>query len=105
KLMNKYINRELSWIEFNRRVLQEAEDITNPLFERVKFLAIVSSNLDEFVSVRVAGIQDQIKLGHTKEDFTGYTPLALSKRLNKRIKEMVQAQYRVYRELLRSLNK
>ena len=92
-------------MEFNRRVLQEAEDSSNPLLERVKFLAIVSSNLDEFVSVRVAGIIDQIKLGHTKEDFTGYTPLALSKRVHKRIKEMVQDQYRVYRDILRSLNK
>lgn len=103
--MNKYINRELSWIEFNRRVLQEAEDSTNPLLERVKFLGIVSSNLDEFVSVRVAGIQDQVKLGHTKEDFTGYTPSGLSKRVNKKIKEMVHDQYRVYRDILKSLNK
>lgn len=105
KLMNKYINRELSWIEFNRRVLQEAEDSNNPLLERVKFLGIVSSNLDEFVSVRVAGIQDQVKLGHTREDFTGYTPSSLSKRVNKKIKEMVQDQYRIYREILKTLNK
>ncbi|GJM81605.1 hypothetical protein HMSSN139_41010 [Paenibacillus sp. HMSSN-139] len=69
----RYLNRDLSWVEFNRRVLQEAKDSGTPLLERAKFLSIVSSNLDEFMSVRVAGIQDQIRAGYTKKDFTGYT--------------------------------
>lgn len=100
-----YLNRDLSWIEFNRRVLNEAQDPENPLMERVRFLAIVSSNLDEFISVRVAGIQDQIRAGYTKKDFTGYTPSGLYKRLIKRVNKIVSDQYRIFRDISRSLNK
>jgi polyphosphate kinase len=101
----KYVNRDLSWIEFNNRVLAEAQDPDNPLLERAKFLAIVSSNLDEFMSVRVAGIQDQMKAGYTKKDFTGYTPAGLWKRILKRVSQMVADQYRTYREVLRGLSR
>jgi polyphosphate kinase len=69
-----YLNRELSWIEFNRRVLQEALDNRNPLLERVKFLAIYSSNLDEFFMIRVSGIKQQIGAGVLKPSPDGLTP-------------------------------
>lgn len=101
----RYLNRDLSWVEFNRRVLQEAKDSGTPLLERAKFLSIVSSNLDEFMSVRVAGIQDQIRAGYTKKDFTGYTPAGLYRRLILRISAMIAEQYRTYRELSRQLAK
>ncbi|BBI34984.1 polyphosphate kinase 1 [Cohnella abietis] len=100
-----YINRDLSWLEFNRRVLEEAEDPGTPLLERFQFLSIVQSNLDEFMSVRVAGLQAQSRAGYTKTDFTGYTPQGLIKRLMKRTTRMVREQYRSYRELIRILGK
>ncbi|UQZ83134.1 Polyphosphate kinase [Paenibacillus konkukensis] len=102
---NDYLNRDLSWIEFNWRVLEEAQDPETPLLERMKFLAIVSSNLDEFMSVRVAGVKDQIKAGYVKKDFTGYTPAGLFKRVMKRASKMVSEQYKTYRELTRQLSK
>ncbi|CAM4188849.1 polyphosphate kinase [Paenibacillus endophyticus] len=105
KLLSNYVNRDLSWIEFNRRVLQEAQDPNNPLLERAKFLAIVTSNLDEFMSVRVAGIQMQMRAGLSKTDFTGYTPSGLWKRLIKRATQMVNDQYRTYREVFRGLSR
>ncbi len=60
---NRFFNREESWLLFNQRVLEEAEDTTNPLLERVKFLAITASNLDEFIEIRVAGYLQQLEDG------------------------------------------
>lgn len=100
-----YLNRDLSWLAFNRRVLEEAQDDTTPLLERIKFLSIVSSNLDEFMSVRVAGIQDQVKARYTKKDFTGYPPQVLLQKILKRSSQMVREQYRTYREFIRLLAK
>lgn len=102
---NPYINRDLSWIEFNRRVLEEAEDASTPLLERLQFLAITASNLDEFISVRVAGLKDQSRAGMNKTDFSGYTPQGLLKRIMKRLDRFSRDQYRAYRDLMRLLSR
>jgi polyphosphate kinase len=71
-----YLNRELSWLEFNRRVLHEAVDSRTPLLERLKFLSIFSSNLDEFFQVRVAGLKQQVAAGFVERTADGMTPEA-----------------------------
>lgn len=88
-----YINRELSWLEFNERVLEEAFDKTNPILERFKFLAITASNMDEFFMVRVAGLMEQVYAGRTKKDIAGLTPASQLERISKRTHEMVTRQY------------
>jgi len=88
-----YLNRELSWLEFNDRVLDEARDKTNPLLERIKFLAITSSNLDEFFMIRVASLKDQVKAGYTKIDISGLTPKQQLKQISVRTHIMVEKQY------------
>ena len=91
----RYVNRDVSWLEFNGRVLEEAEDETNPLLERVKFLSIVSSNLDEFMMVRVSGIRSQLSGAEQPVDETldGSSPQYLFKRIHERNHELVGRQY------------
>lgn len=99
-----YNNRELSWLAFNERVLEEAEDIHNPLLERLKFLAIFSSNLDEFFMVRVAGLQDQVRAGfHKPENKSGFTPTEQLTRIAERTQALVKRQTEVYNHLMQNL--
>lgn len=90
---SKYFNRELSWLEFNERVLEEAFDKTNPLLERLKFLAISASNLDEFFMIRVASIMNQIEIGYRDRDPSGMTPKEQIKAISARVHDMVARQY------------
>ena len=101
-----YVNRELSWIKFNERVLSEARDKTLPLFERLKFLSITSSNLDEFYMVRVASLKDQVHAKYTKADISGLTPREQLRSISEKTHELVQVQYSTYnRSLLPTLKK
>src|SRR2546425_10884556 len=92
-----YLNRELSWLEFNARVLEEAADPSNPLLERLKFLAIFSSNLDEFFEIRVAGLQQQVYAGVEPQDYgaDGLAPAEQLAAIDRRAHELVAAQYRI----------
>jgi polyphosphate kinase len=85
-----YLNRELSWLEFNRRVLQEALDPRTPLLERLKFLAIFSSNLDEFFQVRVAGLKQQASAGIVERTADGMTPEDQLSAISRSVREMVR---------------
>src|SRR6185436_13899 len=89
-----YINRELSWLEFNARVLEEARDASNPMLERLKFAAIFSSNLDEFFEVRVAGLQQQLYAGLEPQDYAvdGLDPAQQLAVVEKRAHELVAEQ-------------
>lgn len=88
-----FINRELSWLAFNERVLEEAYEHENPMLERVKFLAITASNLDEFFMVRVAGIREQARVGLRKTTPDGMTPAEQLKEISVRAHEFVKKQY------------
>lgn len=91
-----YVNRELSWIEFNYRVLSEARDKNLPLFERLKFLSITSSNLDEFFMVRVASLKDLVHANYSKTDIAGLTAGEQLEKISKKAHELVNVQYSTY---------
>ena len=97
---NLYINRERSWLDFNYRVLEEAYDKTNMIMDRLKFLAITASNLDEFFMVRIAGLMDQVNVGYNKKGLDGKTPTEQLAEINTITQEMMKRQYNC---LLKSL--
>lgn len=88
-----YTNRELSWLDFNYRILDEARDKTNPLFERLKFLSITASNLDEFFMVRVASLMDMVHAKVNKPDLAGLTPAQQLEQVEQKCHELIDKQY------------
>ena len=99
-----YVNRELSWLEFDHRILEEARDKTLPLFERLKFLSITASNLDEFFMVRVASLKDMVHAGYVKPDLAGLKPEEQLRKIEEKTHELVSLQYSTYnRSLLPAL--
>jgi polyphosphate kinase len=95
-----FFNRHFSWLQFNERVLEEAYDSSNPILERVKFLAITASNLDEFVEVRVAGLMQQVEHGNREPGPDGRAPQEVLSELSERIQTFVRAQYDCWRDEL-----
>ena len=98
-----YLNRELSWLEFNARVLHEARDERNPLLERVKFLAIFASNLDEFFQVRIAGLRQQIEAGAVTRAPDGHTPAEQLAAARARVLELIAEQSAIFVRLRAAL--
>ncbi len=94
-----YTNRELSWVRFNERVLSEAKDKEIELFERLKFLSITASNLDEFFMVRVASLKDMVHAGYTKKDIAGLRPVGQLEALYPVLHDFVKEQYATYHKL------
>ena len=97
---SNFRNRELSWVEFNQRILEEAKDKENPLFERMKFLSITASNLDEFFMVRIASLKDMVNAGYQKKDIAGMTPPEQLSALEKRTHLFIEKQYGTYNRSL-----
>ena len=95
-----YVGREYSWLLFNKRVLSEARDKQIPLFERLKFLSITASNLDEFFMVRVASLKDMVSAGYNKKDIAGMTPEEQLVQLNEETHKLVDQQYATYNRSL-----
>ena len=101
-----FTNRELSWLEFNHRVLMEAVNPNNPVFEQMKFLSITCSNLDEFFMIRVASVRDQLRAGYEKKDDSGLTPKEQLKKISSRAHKMMKNICEVYKDhILPELNK
>lgn len=98
-----YVNRELSWLLFDHRVLDEARDKNLPLFERLKFLSITASNLDEFFMVRVASLKDMVNAKYEKPDIAGMTPSEQLKALHEEIHDLVKLQYSTFNRSLMPL--
>ncbi len=100
-----YTNRELSWLDFDARCLYEARNHDEPLFERLKFLSITASNLDEFFTVRVASLKDQFNAGYLKKDIAGMTPQQQLDAISEKVQGFMSLQYSTYnRSILPALS-
>lgn len=95
-----YINRELSLLEFNRRVIEQAKDENLPLLERLRFLCIASTNLDEFFEIRVAGLKQQVKYGSTQTGPDNLSPTEVLTRVSETAHQFVEEQYSVWNDLI-----
>jgi len=95
-----FLNRELSWLKFNDRVLNEGNDLSKPLLERLKFVAIASSNLDEFFMIRVAGLKQQIESGISKKDAAGLGAAEQLRLINHNVRNLVRKQYRFLNKII-----
>ena len=101
-----FLNRELSWLEFNDRVLNEAIYEENPLLEKCKYVSIASSNLDEFFMIRMAALKAQIDSNFTGKDISGMTPKQQMEKIEKRIEKLIKKQYSIYNnDIISDLNK
>jgi len=105
KAAGNFINRELSWLKFNQRVMDEAADRSNPLLERLKFIAITSSNLDEFFMVRVAGLKHQLENGINHQDIAGLSVKEQLESISEAAHVLVRQQYTYYKLILKKLEK
>ncbi|MGO9428493.1 RNA degradosome polyphosphate kinase [Rhodoblastus sp.] len=100
----RFMNRELSWLEFNQRVLEEAQNPANPLIERVRFLSISGNNLDEFLMVRVSGVIEQVEAGNAEPSMDGLAPSELLPALALRVKKFTADQHACWKDLRRELS-